>query len=103
MTGQFHATRPVPRHGPPAEPSTAIWLASSTTEWATCGRNWSHISNSVGLSTLGLFTGQRDPKDRAVKPGSHAGHHHRLDLSAAAPTGCCSGGNGGPAAMTSVP
>ena len=27
MTGQFHAMRPVSRHGPPAEPSTAIWVA----------------------------------------------------------------------------
>ena len=64
MTGQFHATRPVSRHRPLADPSTAICVASSTTEWVTCGRNWSHISNSVGPSTLGLFTAQRDPKDR---------------------------------------
>ena len=92
MTGQFDATRPVSRHHPPAESSTAIWVASSTAEWATYGRNWNHVSNSVGLSTLGLFTGQRDPKERAVKPGSDAGHLHRLDLSAAPPTGCCSAG-----------
>ena len=33
MTGQFDATRPVSRHHPPAESSTAIWVASSTAEW----------------------------------------------------------------------
>jgi len=101
MTGQFDATRPsrgitlqlnhLPLSGWPAAPRNGRRMDAN------------HISNSVGPSTLGLFTGQRDPKERAVKPGSHAGHHHRLDLSAAAPTGCCSGGNGGPAAMTSVP
>jgi hypothetical protein len=64
MTGQFDATRPVSRHHPPAESSTAIWVASSTAKWATYGRNWNHVSNSVGLSTLSLFTGQRDPKER---------------------------------------
>jgi hypothetical protein len=51
MTGQFDATRPVSRHHPPAESSATIWVASSTAEWATYGRNWNHISNYVGLST----------------------------------------------------
>ena len=80
MTGQFDATRPVSRHHHPAAESFAVVsMASSTGHWASYGRNWAHISDSVGLSTLCLFAVPRDAKVRAVKPGSHDGHLHRPD------------------------
>ena len=48
MTGQFNATRPVSRHHHPAAESFAVVsMASSTGHWASYGRKWAHISDSV--------------------------------------------------------
>ena len=78
MTGQFSATHPVSKHHPAAESFAHVSMASSIGHWASYGRNYAYISDSVGLSTLCFFAVPRDAEG-GVKPGSHAGHLHRPD------------------------